>query len=295
MQIGEWAAAVTCWVLLACLGFARQMGWWGDPRKNEHVLLKIIQAVLVLLICVLLITITDLRKPDNEPWSNLQKLWLHKAQVRTEPQPMSPTRSQVSLYLGCDWSQIPIHIAANSVVHVLRIYPDILNGNPVMIGRGAIEDVVSDRDMTWPSKSDGRWMTLQERHKAVVDGNGLATAFAFNCTLKNYGHDTLEDIVGQLIIDTSDKKRHTYPISFDPLMLGGSFSFYVVNVCSSGITPELVQWGEVASVHVSGEKSDRTVPLKFEKRNWPTVLAPVFGPSSFLWSGMQSCQWDKPK
>jgi hypothetical protein len=77
MQIGEWAAAIFCWVLLACILFVRLARWSGVIGQNGiSLFLRIASYVGVIALCVLLITITALRRPDNEPWSNLQKLRL---------------------------------------------------------------------------------------------------------------------------------------------------------------------------------------------------------------------------
>ncbi len=210
------------------------------------------------------------------------------------PSPPPPQPQPVSLYLGCDWDHIPIHIPAASTVHVMRIHPAILYGNPQIPGIGVFENVSSssDKGLDWPSKSEGRWMTKPEAQKEMNDARTIPTPYAFKCTLTNYSAVALEDITAELIVDTTDKKRREYPVSFDPLMPGHSFPFYIVNVCSYGVTALMVQWADVATVHLPGEDAKR-VPLKFEKRNWPSQLVPPFGASSFLWNGMQTCQWDR--
>jgi hypothetical protein len=81
MQIGEWAASVASWVLLACIFFAKALAWEGiEGQKGLTALLRFSGAFGAIAVCVLLVTITDLHKPDNEPWSNLQKLWPHKVE-----------------------------------------------------------------------------------------------------------------------------------------------------------------------------------------------------------------------
>lgn len=81
MQIGEWAAAITCWALIACIGVVAAL----RPRKAQeiaqpsHWFLRTLGAVFSLLIAIMLIAITDLRKPEAEPWSNLAKAhFLHR-------------------------------------------------------------------------------------------------------------------------------------------------------------------------------------------------------------------------
>jgi len=95
--------------------------------------------------------------------------------------------------------------------------------------------------------------------------------------------------IAYLMVDTSDRKRHVYPVAFDPLVSGKHIEFYIVNVCSSGIVPTMAQWTDTAEVRVIGAADKQRVPLKFEKRNWPSSLM-ILGASSFLWNGVGSCQ-----
>jgi hypothetical protein len=74
MQIGEWAASVACWVTLACILFAKMMAWEGiRGQKGLTAVLRTSGIMGVIAGCVTMVAITALRKPDNEPWSNLQK------------------------------------------------------------------------------------------------------------------------------------------------------------------------------------------------------------------------------
>lgn len=73
MGIGEWAAAILCWVTLGVVLLTKVIAWQGIST-----LLKLFYAACAFGLCTLLITITVLRKPDSEPWSNLQKLWIRK-------------------------------------------------------------------------------------------------------------------------------------------------------------------------------------------------------------------------
>jgi hypothetical protein len=69
-------------------------------------------------------------------------------------------RAAISIYLGCDWDHIPIHIPASSTIHVIRLNPGILSGNPRIRSLGVFENVSSraDASLDFPSKSEGRWM-----------------------------------------------------------------------------------------------------------------------------------------
>lgn len=210
--------------------------------------------------------------------------------------PPTPPPEPVSVYLGCDWDHIPIHIPVASTIHVIRLLPATLYGNPKISSVGVFEYVSSksDKELDWPSMSEGRWMTRSEAQQTVISMNSMPTPFASRCTVNVYGAAIVEDLVATLIVDTNDKVRHEYPVAFDPFVPNNPFVFYVVNVCSSGVTVQMVQWADRATLHVLGEPSKRKVPLNFVKRGWPSELLPMFGPSSFLWNGVQGCHWDHP-
>ncbi len=85
MQIGEWAAAVACWVLLACIIFVQALAWEGvKGQKGLTAFLRLFWALGAIAGCVVLVTITTLHKPETEPWSNLQKLWQRKPQDKID-------------------------------------------------------------------------------------------------------------------------------------------------------------------------------------------------------------------
>jgi hypothetical protein len=60
---------------------AKALAWEGvRGHKWLTIFLRLFSAVGAVAVCVVLIMITELRKPDEEPWSNLQKWhWAHKA------------------------------------------------------------------------------------------------------------------------------------------------------------------------------------------------------------------------
>jgi hypothetical protein len=80
MQIGEWFLAITCWVLLGILGFVTSMRLWAprepvtEGRDRTPPIARVSLAAISVIVCTLLITLTSLKKPENEPWSSLQKL-----------------------------------------------------------------------------------------------------------------------------------------------------------------------------------------------------------------------------
>jgi hypothetical protein len=210
------------------------------------------------------------------------------------PQPTSPP-IPISFRLGCEWGHIPIHIPAASTIHVIRVHPGVLLGNPNILDLGVFQDISSGATeaFDWPSKNDGRWMTFVEKKKMIEDKRGIPLSSTFKCELSSYGAVTLDEIVLTLLVDTPDGKRHSYPVAFDPLMSGHPFPFYVVSACSSGVIPTMIQWDDSANVRVLGEQKTRQVPLRYEKRNWPSQLL-GFGGSGFVWNGLYDCQWNRP-
>ena len=198
-----------------------------------------------------------------------------------------PAPPPVSIYLGCEWDHIPIRIPAASTIHVIRMHPGVL-----VSGYGAFENVSSpyDKAISWPSDRDGRWMTKKEA-QAVISRGHIPTPYAFNCTIKNFSSVTLEMIELVLIVQTEINKSHAVPIYFNPLTANDSFTFYLVNICSSGEVPIDAQWSPQARLRVLGETKPRVVAINFEKTNFPNELMMFGGASAFLWNGMSNCQW----
>ena len=246
-------------------------GW--ATKKHLSVAEKIGRLMALLIVCVLCVCLYAWHF-----WPDLPPL--------AAPAP-------ITFRLGCEWDSIPIHIPAAATIHVIRVHPGRLAGNPNILDLGVFQDISSSTKeaLDWPSKSDGRWMTLAEKQKSVAIKKILLSPLAFNCALTSYGAATLDEIVLSLLVDTPDGKRHSYPVAFDPLMAGHSFSFYVVNGCSSGVIPTMIQWDDFATVRVLGEQKVRRVPLRYEKRDWPSQLLSPLGGSSFIWNGLDDCDW----
>lgn len=76
MQIGEWLLAIAVFVLLGFLLMAKSLTW------NTHWALRSLAFLCSIALCTGLIAITTLHKPENEPWTNLQKLILPKDELR---------------------------------------------------------------------------------------------------------------------------------------------------------------------------------------------------------------------
>lgn len=283
LELGQYFIAVLVWLVIGFMGVSKAFHWSGI-EGNEKATRSVRMAWVVgaFLGCAFLVTATNLSRGDRS-WFGIPKKVITTAML-----------DPVSFRLGCELDRIPITVPAASTIHVIRVHPGLLSRNPTILDQGLFQDISSSATVTtdWPSKLDGRWMSTIEIHKFAVDKHILPYPFASRCTLSSYGAGTLDEIVVPLLVDTPDGKRHSYPVAFDPLMSGHSFLFYIVSACSSGVIPTLVQWDDYATVHVLGEQKTRRVPVRYEKRNWPSQLL-AFGGSSFVWNGLNNCQWDE--
>ncbi len=258
-------ACVTAWLLLVLIG--RIFGW----------------SKLSILLCATVLIIAALVLDSMFPMPNK----IQKARVMPD---------LISFRMGCEWKSLPIHVPAGTTVHVIRVYELTLNAAKAKaFDIGVFESVSAKPDsaIDWPSpKRDGRWMTHKEVNDKKKSGS-MPNSLMSKCTLTSYSNVTVDDIATTLLVDTPDKHRHAYSVPFNPLMAGQSFSFYLVNVCSSGVIPILVQWDDFATVRVLGEEQWRKVPLRYERNQVPSQLVATFiGPSSFLWNGVESCKWN---
>jgi hypothetical protein len=288
MEIGEWALAIACWVLLGIILFCKAITWEIRGRKGIGIFLRLFAAVGGIALSVLLIMITDLRKPVDEPWSNLQKIGSHKTASQQKahvPEPVEP----VAIYMACQFDHYPITIPAGTSIHLLRIYPDFLKEIPGFPTTGIFHDVTAgDKGMTWPSISDGSWPSKREISDNIKHGKFTAP-FIFKCDLSSLGKTTVEDVSIPILVRPAknNPKGLVYQIAFDPLPAGTHFVFYVVNYCEDEV---VVNWPDNLYVHVLGEESRRKVPLKMIKRDWPSNLM-LFYPPGFKWSVAQNCNW----
>lgn len=225
------------------------------------------------------------------------------------PNPLPVTSpSAISLRMGCEIDHLPIHIPPATSIHVIRIHPSVLYGNPRFQDVGVFENITSpsDKPLDWPTDQQGRWMTTKERDNAMAAG-AMPVPFVSRCTLTSYSQTTLDEIVASLIIGLPDKTKPksttpvpvtnlSFPIAFDPLMSGQSFQFYLHNTCSSGVIPLMDQWGDYVTIHVLGESEPRTVPLRYQRTSLPgslQVVIATMGPTSFIWNDLHDCQWEK--
>ncbi len=215
-----------------------------------------------------------------------------------QKQATPPTPSSVpltALYIGCEFAHIPITIQPGTSVHVMWLDPTILRGNPNIPFLGPFDDIAvsaGERALKWPTGREGRWMKRIDIEEAMKLTKILPSPYAYHCTLNNYGA-TLDEIAAQLIVDTSDEKRHAYDVQFDPSVLGHPFEFYIINKCSSEVVPTMAQWGNTATVRILGETNRRKIPLQFERKAFPSDLMPAFGASWFIWNDRKGgCKWD---
>ena len=215
--------------------------------------------------------------------------WAPKPKELSPAKEVIPPLEQIAVYMECQWSHYPVTIPPTSTVHVLRLHPDFLKGNPSFRAEGIFHDFTAgDKALTWPSVSDGKWPSKAEAFEAMKKGI-MQSPFLFKCDLKSFGKTTIEEVSIPMWVRPMEKdaKGRVYQIPFDPLTTGMDFPFYVVNYCSSQI---YVTWPDTLRVHVLGEPDNRVVPLKMIKRDWPGDLM-IFMPSAFKWSGIQNCDW----
>ena len=198
-----------------------------------------------------------------------------------------PPPLPVPIYMECQWDHIPIHVSGGSTVHVIRLHPDLLKGNPRFPSIGVLYDVSAPpgKDLDWPSKQEGKWMTRNEFQEFFATKKEMPTPFIFRCTARS--SKPVDDVSLQMTVSTMDNKRHEFPVPLDPLNSERVFSFYVVNVCPIGV---YVTWPDTATARPIDESADRQVPLKIIKRDWPGDLM-IFGPSSFQWPWSSTCSW----
>lgn len=217
------------------------------------------------------------------------------AKTRSTDVPMNTTAptANVSVHMGCEPDHLPIHIYPATTVHIIRMLPSILrSSNSTLPGLGVFEEIDSnsDKGIDWPPESEAKLRTWDEMHKSAIETQTTVTPYTSRCTLTSYSNATLESISTNLVIDTSDNQRHSYPVKFEPLVTGSGFTFYLVNVCSSGVVPLLVQWQDWAVVRVLGEPNQRMVPLEFKKNAFPSSMSVPFGASWYKWSGVPACK-----
>jgi hypothetical protein len=85
MSIREWLAAIACWVMVAVVGGT--VSFTRKDKSNQSLVLPILSSAGWVVLCVLLIAMTTLKKPDSDPWSSLQKLWRNEDSIETVSNP----------------------------------------------------------------------------------------------------------------------------------------------------------------------------------------------------------------
>jgi len=210
-----------------------------------------------------------------------------KGKPQTPRPPSVPAPEPIAIYLECEPGMYPITIPRSSTVHFMRLHPDFLRAPYIanFRGVGVFFDVSTppDKDLEWPTKSDGEWLPLKS------ESGELRVPMIFKCDVGSYGRSTVEDIsIPMVVQNQSQTKGRAYPIQFDPLTPNAHFPFYVVNWCSTAAV--VVIWPAQLTGRVVGEPEIRQAPLGIIKRSWPGELM-VFESSPVKWSGVQKCDW----
>lgn len=264
MQIGEWFLAITCWVVLGFLGTSRAIGWWGESsadRKRDPLIIKVPRAALWIFLCVLAITITHLRKPEGEPWTNLQKLRPRHTEVAESRQEQPP--APVSLWVDCDMQQFPMSINAGGSIHVLLLHPRAITHKEPLF------DVLAftDKAKKWPSEQDAKFVPLNVGDRVIKSFLGE------RCTVKKYGTPVVDNISLPIVWEGSQ----VYFVSVDPLDSSSfsEFTFYLVNGCP--YTPYLGKIASPATAHILGETGWRNIEVHAPPRGLPALfLSPTY-------------------
>jgi hypothetical protein len=163
MQIGEWAFAVGCWFLLGFILISEALGWKGTKeQKGTGIFIRFCLACGALVLCVTLVTITDLRKPEDEPWSNLQK-W-HWRQHKPPCSVSVVTTSDIIARIHSRSTRLP---SGNTGVYK-PIFQDLfhdwtINVNPT---RDVSQIVISIRDMRKPIDK----IRVEPPENAIISG-----------------------------------------------------------------------------------------------------------------------------
>lgn len=76
MQIGEWAFAIAVWFVVGPILFLKALAWEGSESiPVPATWQKRFALLLVIVGTTLLILITNLRKPESDPWTSIERLW----------------------------------------------------------------------------------------------------------------------------------------------------------------------------------------------------------------------------
>ena len=93
ITIEEWALTLAAWVLLAVVLIVRATKWRDEQGKKKNIGWRVLAVIGATLSCLFLSVVTIVRKPDSQPWSNIQKLW---PQTRASVLPSPATSSSYS-------------------------------------------------------------------------------------------------------------------------------------------------------------------------------------------------------
>lgn len=185
------------------------------------------------------------------------------------PVPPKPVLNSVALFVNCNLAEFPTTIPPGSVIHVLRVHPEILKHNRGLLDVGA----PLDKERVWPSDEEAPPLP---RSKNEAPG-----FLGMECIVRKYGiAQAVDNIVIQLDFGGGIPYGTPYRLVLDPLESQGEFgdfTFYMINclypdlkpgeVLLGGIPVVLANLPEKATLHVLGETFTRQVPLKVAFRD----------------------------
>ncbi|HEY2459917.1 MAG TPA: hypothetical protein VGI16_03880 [Candidatus Acidoferrum sp.] len=225
-----------------------------------------------------------------------RQLLSHDVPAKTSPLkshiPLSPSKpvAPVALFVSCETVNFPLKIPRDTVIHVLRLHPQILEKNPGLYDIRS--PVTTDRE--WPEDREA------EPLKATYGDWLVRNFFGMKCTVKKYG----DPIVDNVIIDfffRGGKIQSNYKLVIDPLESGGAFSeftFYMINCCyeklvndtyGAVLIPVIAEIPNTATVHVLGESGRRNVDVTVPYRGNEPFRVIFLLPSFRRWLDLPPC------
>lgn len=174
-------------------------------------------------------------------------------------------KSKTAVELRCEPSELPIYVPPNDSIQIMLLNQKARSGG------GLFEFLNGDtRPTTWPSKA------MLKAHKP-----GPGETHIYRCDVSNEGNTKLLDIALAFAVNYAPPKQITYPIMINPLGVGKTVTFYMVNACPTYVS--VIQPSDYTA-QIGGQDNRTTLPLLRPGKN-PVEQFMMFFPSSVSWNG----------